>query len=134
MTHAVPQDVQVMSDRDTWDGGGGSRAGNQQLIMRVIHPEALATETLTNPGRITEVVTERFPYLTLDDSLTAGEMAGSGGTIMYIRPDDIDMFSLPTNGVGRARGQSVVRPDEQAIEAIGSALSQGEMASYRTGQ
>ncbi|MGD6978021.1 hypothetical protein ACQCU5_00040 [Citricoccus zhacaiensis] len=47
---------------------------------------------------------------------------------------DTDMFTLPTPGVGQARGQSAGWPDVQAIETTGSALGQGEMASYRTGQ
>lgn len=40
----------------------------------------------------------------------------------------------PTGGICRARGQSAAWPDDQAIEDIGSALGQDEMASYRAGQ
>lgn len=96
--------------------------------------KVLAPKTPSNPGRITDVVTELSPYLTVDDSLTAGQLAGMGRTMTDIRSGDIDMLTLPAHGVGRARGQSVVWPDVQAIEATGSALGQDEMASYQTGQ
>ena len=70
-----------------------------------------------------------------DESMgTGGTMAGMGMTMTDLRSGDIDMFTLPTPGVRQVRGPSAVWPDVQAIETIGSALGQGEMASYRTGQ
>jgi LCP family protein required for cell wall assembly len=126
--------LSFVRERYAFSDGDYSRVANQQLFMQAVARKVLTPETLTNPGRISDVVTELSPYLTVDDSLTAGEMVGMGRTMTDIRSGDIDMFTLPTKGVGRARGQSVVWPDEQAIEAIGSALSQDEMASYRTGQ
>lgn len=80
------------------------------------------------------MVTELSPYLTMDDSPTVSVMAGRGRTMTDLLSGDTDMFTLPTPGVGQARGQSAGWPDVQAIETTGSALGQGEMASYRTGQ
>lgn len=54
-----------------------------------------------NPGRISDVVTELSPRLTVDDALDAGAMAGTGRTMTDIRSDDVDRVTRPTNGVGR---------------------------------
>lgn len=133
MSHPVPSGVLAPGRRDT-AAGGDSRLADRQLVMQSVTRTVPTPRTLTNPGRITGVVTELSPYLTVDESLSAGEIVGTGRAMTDIRSDDIDMSTLPSHGLGQARGQSVVWPDEQAIEAIGTALGQGEMASYQTGQ
>lgn len=73
------------------------------------------------------------PYLTLDETLDSGELVSIGRTMTDVRADDLEMFTVPTNGVGRARGQSVVWPDEAAIAEIAEALSDDDMATYLSG-
>ncbi|QCU79430.1 LytR family transcriptional regulator [Citricoccus sp. SGAir0253] len=121
-------------ERYAFADGDYSRVANQQLFLKAVAERVLTPETLANPGRITDMVTGLSPYLTVDDSLDAGEMVAIGRTMTDLRADDVEMFTVPTRGIGRAGGQSVVWPDEQAIEQIGEALAQDEMASYRAGQ
>lgn len=137
MSHPVPSDAEAVGylpGPASIAGRDHTRAADQRLSQQAVDRGVLTPETLTIPGRICDVVTELSPYLTVDDSLTAGQLAGMGRTMTDIRSGDIDVFTLPAHGVGRARRQSVGWPDVQAIEATGSALGRDEMASYQTGQ
>jgi polyisoprenyl-teichoic acid--peptidoglycan teichoic acid transferase len=146
VSHPVPTGFAAMEDRDTGDGGDGSWRGHLRAdgdhvpaVNRQRLPEGVAYEVLTlmtsaDPGRICHVAMELFPHLSADYALTAGEMVGLRWTLADIGSGDVDMFTLPVRGVGRARGQAVVWPEEQTIEAIGSTMSPDAMASYRTGQ
>ncbi|WP_313816518.1 LCP family protein [Citricoccus sp.] len=126
--------LSFVRERYAFSDGDYSRVRNQQLFLTAVAQKVLTAETLTNPGRISDMVGGLSPYLTLDETLNSGELISIGRTMTDIRSDDLEMFTVPTDGVGRARGQSVVWPDEQAIEEIGSALSQDDVASYLSGQ
>ncbi|MCY1159132.1 MAG: LytR family transcriptional regulator [Citricoccus sp.] len=137
MSHPVRRDAETMrhpSGLVSTAGHGHARVTVRQPSPQAADHALLTPAVPTTPGRITGVVTELSPYLTMDDSLTGGTMAGTGMTMTDLRSGDIDMFTLPAPGVRQVRGPSAVWPDVQAIETIGSALGQGEMASYRTGQ
>ncbi|NUL47886.1 LCP family protein [Cellulosimicrobium funkei] len=126
--------LSFVRERYAFSDGDYSRVRNQQLFMKAVAQKVMTPQTLTNPGRISDMVSGLSPYLTLDETLNSGELVSIGRTMTDVRSDDLEMFTVPTKGVGRARGQSVVWPDEQAIAEIGSALSHDDMASYLSGQ
>lgn len=126
--------LSFVRERYAFSDGDYSRVRNQQLFLQAVAQKVMTPQTLTNPGRISDMVSGLSPYLTLDETLNSGELVSIGRTMTDVRSDDLEMFTVPTNGVGRARGQSVVWPDEQAIAEIGSALSHDDMASYLSGQ
>ncbi|MFC7402678.1 LCP family protein [Citricoccus sp. GCM10030269] len=121
-------------ERYAFSDGDYSRVEHQQLFLKAVAQKVLAGETLTNPGKVSDMVSELSPYLTVDETLNSGKLVSIGRTMTHIRADDLEMFTVPTNGVGRAGGQSVVWPDEQAIEEIGSALSNDDLSSYLSGR
>lgn len=126
--------LSFVRERYAFSDGDYSRVRNQQLFMKAVAQKVMTPQTLTNPGRISDMVSGLSPYLTLDETLNSGELVSIGRTMTDVRSDDLEMFTVPTKGVGRAKGQSVVWPDEQAIAEIGSALSHDDMASYLSGQ
>ncbi|MGM7670002.1 LCP family protein [Microbacterium sp. A93] len=126
--------LSFVRERYAFSDGDYSRVRHQQLFLKAVAQKVLTPRILTNPARISDMVGGLSPYLTLDETLNSGELVSIGRTMTDVRSDDLEMFTVPTNGVGRARGQSVVWPDEQAIADIGSALSHDDMASYLSGQ
>lgn len=126
--------LSFVRERYAFSDGDYSRVRNQQLFLQAVAQKVMTPQTLTNPGRISDMVSGLSPYLTLDETLDSGELVSIGRTMTDVRSGDLEMFTVPTKGVGRARGQSVVWPDEQAIAEIGSALSHDDMASYLSGQ
>jgi polyisoprenyl-teichoic acid--peptidoglycan teichoic acid transferase len=126
--------LSFVRERYAFSDGDYSRVRHQQLFLQAVSREVLTADTLTNPGRVSDMVSELSPYLTVDETLNAGEMVSIGRTMTDIRTDDLEMFTVPTDGVGRARGQSVVWPDHDAIAQIGAAMSDDDMASYFSGR
>ena len=117
-------------ERYAFADGDYSRVRNQQLFLRAVLAEVLDARTLTNPGLISDMVGELSPYLTVDDTLSSSDMVEIGRTLTGIRRDDLEMFTVPTDGIGRARGQSVVWPDWPGIEEIGTALHEDDLAAH----
>lgn len=115
-------------ERYAFADGDYSRVRNQQLFLRAVISEVLNTRTLTNPGLISDMVETMSPYLTVDDTLDSGELVEIGRTLTGIRRDDVQMFTVPTKGIGRAGSQSVVWPDWEGIQEIGAALQDDDLA------
>jgi len=113
-------------ERKAFTGPGGSdyrRVKNQQLFVKSLIGQILSKETLTNPGKIQNVVSEIAPYVAVDETLDSGKIAGIASSMLNIRSDDMKFFTLPNNGPGRsADGQSIVIPDMDTIDKFGEAL------------
>lgn len=118
-------------ERRAFSDGDYTRVRNQQAFMRGVLNETLSPSTLTNPGRVHDMVEEFSPYITVDESLDAGTLGSLGWQLRSVRSGSINMFTLPTNGIGRSDdGQSVVWMDEQAIDEIGQAMRDGTLDEY----
>lgn len=122
--------LSFVRERYAFSDGDYSRVRNQQLFLRAVLSEVLDTRTLTNPGLISDMVEELSPYLTVDDTLDSADMVSIGRTLTGIRKDDLEMFTVPTEGIGRARGQSVVWPDWDGIRSIGTGLQEDSLADH----
>lgn len=122
--------LSFVRERYAFADGDYSRVRNQQLFLRAVLSEVLNTKTLTNPALISDMVGELSPYLTVDDTLDSGDMVAIGRTLTGIRRDDLEMFTVPTKGIGRAGSQSVVWPDWDGIKEIGTALHDDDMAAH----
>lgn len=118
-------------ERYAFTDGDYQRVKDQQLFLEAAIGKLLDRETLTNPGRISAVVNELSPYVGVDDSLNAFGLGQLGVSMGNLRKNDMHFFTLPTEGVGRsADGQSIVLPDTAAINELGEALSNDDVAGY----
>ncbi|GAB3546303.1 LCP family protein [Arthrobacter tumbae] len=123
--------LKFVRERKAFSDGDFQRVQNQQLFIKGIMSELLSAETFTNPVKLSRVVTEISPYLSVDadfGALTAGSLALG---MWQIRSDDVVFFTLPNLGVGTSPdGQSIVVKDEEAIARIAEALDQGTLGEY----
>jgi hypothetical protein len=79
------------------------------------------------------VVDDFSPYIGVDNKLTGGTVAKLGWSMRSVRGDDIKMFTMPTLGTGWSDdGQSIVKPDMDAIKDFGKALKKDEVDSFMT--
>ncbi len=123
--------LKFVRERKAFSDGDYSRVQNQQLFIKAIMSKFLTAETLTNPVRINNVVSEMSPYLTLSDSLSAMEAGKLAFSLRDVRTSDVDFFTLPTQGVGTsADGQSIVLMDEEAVNAVSEALKTDTLHQY----
>lgn len=118
-------------ERYAYSDGDYQRVRNQQEFIRAALAKFLTMETLTNPGRISDVVSKTAPYVAVDEGLTAAGVAGLALELRDLRADDIKMFTLPTSGIGTSDdGQSIVLRNEAAIAAVGRALRGDTLDQY----
>jgi len=110
-------------ERKAFKDGDYQRVKDQQIFLKAVVNKLLARDTLTNPVKISKVVNELSPYVSVDDSLDAAELGQLGVSLAGVRGNDLHFFTLPNLGVGRSNdGQSIVLPDNDAIDELATAL------------
>lgn len=115
-------------ERKAFGDGDYQRVKNQQIFLKALMAKFLTAETLTNPLRVSGLVDQVSPYLTVDRSLDASAVAGLAVGLRDVRAGDVVSFTLPTLGIGTsADGQSIVLRDDAAIGRVAAALSDDQM-------
>lgn len=118
-------------ERYSFEDGDYQRVRDQRIYLRGLLKKIMSADTLSSPSRINDVVTKFSPYVSVDDDLSATEVARIG---MKIGPDgfrNLTMFTLPNSGTGwSADGQSIVVADDDAIQRLSQAMKDGTMKDY----
>lgn len=118
-------------ERYAFSDGDYQRVRNQQLYIRAVMSEFLSADTLTDPGKISRIVNEISPYLSVDEGFDAGTVAGLALSMQNSRANDVEFFTLPNQGIGTsADGQSIIIKDEAAIAEIANAFDEGSLGEY----
>lgn len=108
-----------------------TRVQNQRAYIRAVLNRFLEPSTLTNPAKISDIVETISPYLTVSEGLDSGYIRGLVPELVGTTGSDIHMFTVRTNGIGTADdGQSIVLPDEQAMQDVGDAINNGTLDDY----
>ncbi|GAA3670382.1 LCP family protein [Arthrobacter ginkgonis] len=123
--------LRFVRERKSFIDGDYQRVRNQQKFIKAIMAKFLTAETLTNPTTIYEVIDKVSPYLSFDATFDAATAAGLGLQLKDMRTSDVELFTLPTAGIGTSLdGQSIVLKDDAAIADIGAALKADTMAAW----
>ena len=123
--------LRFVRERKSFIDGDYQRVRNQQKFMKALMAKILTAETLTNPATVYQVIDRVSPYLSFDQTFDAATAAGLGLQLKDLRTSDVELFTLPTAGIGTsADGQSIVLRDEAAIAQIGAALKTDTMAQW----
>lgn len=123
--------LKFVRERKAFAAGGYQRVANQQLFVKSVVEQFLESNMLANPVRVHGIVSDFSPYLRMDDGLDAGTAAGLALSLRGLETNDVELFTLPTNGIGTAPGgASVVLKNPTAIEAISRAFDDGSLAKY----
>lgn len=117
-------------ERMSFPDGDYTRVKNQQLFIKGILNSLLSAETLTNPGRISDVVNSIAPYLQVDGGINMAYLIGLAFEMRDVRASDVTFFTTPTLGTGNMNGQSIVRVDWAGIERLRTALRDGTLVDY----
>jgi len=127
--------LRFVRERKSFIDGDYQRVRNQQKFVKAIMAKLLTADTLTNPATVYQVIDKVSPYLSFDETFDAATAAGLGLQLKDMRTSDVELFTLPTAGVGTSLdGQSIVLKDEAAIANIGAALQSDTMAEWLKAQ
>lgn len=123
--------LSFVRERYAFSDGDYTRAANQQLFLKSFAGEVLNRDTMTNPGKMNDLIDGMTPYVALDGDFGATEMVGLGTSMSSVRADDITSFTLPTSGLGtEGGGQSVVYVDWDELEDVQERFKNDELADY----
>ncbi len=118
-------------ERYSFADGDYQRVKNQQLFLKALLGKFLTAETLTDPAKISAVVDQVSPYVSVDQSLDAVAVGKLALELRSVRSGDVQSFTLPNSGTGwSADGQSIVVPDQGAIDALKKALKEDKVGEY----
>lgn len=117
------QALAFVRERKSFPGSDYQRVKNQQLYVKALLGQILSKDTLTNPLKIQNIVSEFSPFVAVDDTLDATKVVDIASSMRNVGTSDMEFFTLPNKGPGRsADGQSIVIPDMDTINKFGEAL------------
>lgn len=123
--------LKFVRERYAFTDGDYQRVQNQQLFIKGIMSEMLSPRTLANPVKLSRVVWDMSPYLSVDDDFGAATLGSLALGMWQVRADDVQFFTLPNLGVGTSPdGQSIVVKDDAALAELAEALDQGSMGDF----
>lgn len=126
-----PQALGFVRERYSFVDGDYQRVRNQQAFIKGVITKMLSKDTLTNPGRIANVVASISPYVTVDSGMDVGYLANLGFRLRGLRSEDITFFTSPTLGTGTSEdGQSIVLPDWDGLAQVAEAFRTDTVAQY----
>jgi LCP family protein required for cell wall assembly len=125
------QALAFVRERYAFPDGDHQRVRDQQIFLRALLAQMARPETLANPVAVSRMVSQFAPYLMVDPGLNARAVAALALEMRDLRPADIVSFTLPTSGTGTSTdGQSIVAFDQEATDALASAMAHGTVAEY----
>ncbi|MHA7271625.1 LCP family protein [Arthrobacter sp. HLT1-20] len=125
------QALGFVRERYAFADGDYQRVRNQQMFLKSVLNKVLDPATLSNPLKVTDLVNEVSPFVSVDADVNLAMLASLAFSLRSVRSADVISFTLPTLGTGTsADGQSIVIRDDPAIAAIAQALTQDYLGNY----
>ena len=92
-------------------GGDFDRVKRQQQYLQAMFTKLFTQETFTNPGRLDGAMRAVTSAVSVDDTLSNGDLVGMALSLRDVRPENIDFFTAPVLGTGMEGPASVVYLD-----------------------
>ncbi|MFZ4842151.1 LCP family protein [Mycetocola saprophilus] len=119
-------------ERYAFPTGDFQRVRNQQLYLQALGSALLSKDTLTDPTKISNFVTETSKFLSVDSGFDFPTMVELGLSLRDLRAENIHYFTMPTAGTGWSpdHKQSIVNLNTAAIPALREAIARDTVADY----
>lgn len=107
-------------DRKHLPNGDFDRAKRQQNFMRALMKQTMSRDTLTDIGKLNNVLNAIVSNLDVDKGFSNGEMRDLAKQLTGIRPSSVEFMTVPTDDprTGMIEGQSVVFLDEEKLGSL----------------
>ena len=111
--------------------GDFQRVRNQQLVMRATLTKAMQPETLTDPGKVSALLSAVRPFIAVDEGLNVDYLTALAGSLASIRSTDFTFFTAPTKGVAVSPdGQSIVNVDLDKLRTVQHAFQTDSLDAF----
>lgn len=123
--------LSYVRERYSLPRGDFDRMQRQQAWMRAIVQKAFSQSVLTDPGKLSELVSILTTYSALDQNLNFDSLLGIASGLTGLRSTDITFFTIPYTGTGTSSdGQSIVLLDTDALPELTTAWNEGKVSEY----
>ena len=109
-------------------GGDFDRVKRQQQYLQAMFAKLFTSETFTNPGRLDGAMRAVTSAVSVDDTLSNGDLVGLALSMRNVRPENVDFFTAPVLGTGMEGPASVVYLDGAADERMWEYLRSDSLA------
>lgn len=110
--------------------GDLDRVQRQQGFLRALMSKAASNGTLSNPFKLDDLLQAVTKSVSVDESLTDGDMRSLAFSLRDLRPGDMTFMTAPVAGLGREKGQSIVRLDWAKARTLWTAMRNDKMSDY----
>jgi LCP family protein required for cell wall assembly len=110
--------------------GDLDRVARQQNFLRAVMQKTLKQGTLTNPFTLTRLLGAVTDTVSVDDSLSNGDLRSLALSLRHLRNDDVTFLTAPFGRFARIRGQSAVILDDVKAKALWEAIRTDELPGY----
>jgi len=110
--------------------GDLDRVQRHQNALRALLAKVTASGLLTTPARTLGFLDELTRWITVDDSLTNGDLRTLGWELRNLRSGGITFLTVPVSGLGREGAQSVVYLDSVRGAQLWHHLAGGNISAY----
>ena len=126
------QALAFVRERKQLSEGDISRGRRQQAFIKALLLKSLSKDVLTNPVKLAQFVDAGTENLIVDEQFTVGQMRSQALSLRNLRGKDVSFITAPFTGFGTApNGGSIDLVDEQGMQALGEALQNDDLASYK---
>jgi LCP family protein required for cell wall assembly len=102
--------------------GDFDRIQRQQNVLRAMLDKVASKGTLTNPVRVTNLVTQLASFVAVDAGFTPSQMRSLAISSRDLRPANMRFVTVPVTGTPTIDGASVVTLDLQGTRALFDAV------------
>jgi LCP family protein required for cell wall assembly len=103
-------------------GGDFDRVKRQQQYLRAMFGKLFSSDTFTDPGRLDAALLAVTSAVSIDDSLSNGDLLSLAYSLRGLTPESVDFFTAPVLGTGMEGPASVVYLDAVTGERMWSYL------------
>lgn len=122
--------LQYVRQRYGLPRGDFNRIDRQQNFIRATLRKVLSNETLLHPVKLTRIMEAVGDHFLVDEALTSDKLRRLALSSRHLRGDSVRFVTVPTTGIDRVRGRSVVRVDQQQIRRLFGALANDRIERY----
>ena len=131
-THTLSGDeaLQYVRERKALPAGDFDRVQRQQNYLRALMRQLQASDVMSEPGRVLDIVDAFGEAAKVDDDLSASALVGLGLSLRDLDAESTTFLTVPTNGTGWAGKASIVVYDQKGADELWAAVRSDDVASF----
>ena len=122
--------LRYVRQRHGLPAGDFDRIKRQQNLMRAMIRGLLSDGATRNPVKLTNSLEAITDNLVVDDEFGTGDMRSLALSLRGLRTEDVTFVTIPTKGLDRIEGQSVVLVDNRQVRDLFVAVLTDDLDVY----